>query len=225
MKAIFMIQLKRISINDHDKSTITINCAVDLLLGFRSRAISSCPGANRVVSFDLFSRVCHGDSITRSLARDISTTCVLSFVWRVPLCLSLSPLFSSIPISLLSRPPRKGTCVLGPFIFFSPAGALRRRARRADRCRRSHDLRNFPPGHFPRSRGFSRLAPGHYLIFRLETSHPQEKRSGWVARGGGKSGRPSGLEERSGKCFRVITFVSARTPFLSLISSQAFYLV
>lgn len=86
--------------------------------------------------------------------------------------------------NLLSRPREKErVCALGPFIFFSPAGTLRRRrlARAQGRCRRSHDLRYFPPGHFPRSRGFSRLAPGHYLIFRLETSHPQEKRSGWVA--------------------------------------------
>lgn len=217
-----MIRLKRISINDRDKSTITINCNVDLLFPVSRNFVLSGSQSRRVVWF-ILTRLSRWLDYAIARARHFHRVCSLVRV----ACPSLSrPLLSSLPFQSLFSPVRREkerVCCMGPFIFFSPAGALRRRARRADRCRRSHDLRNFPPGHFPRSRGFSRLAPGHYLIFRLETSHPQEKRSGWVAKGGGKSGRPSGLEERSGKCFRVITFVSARTPFLSLISSQAFY--
>lgn len=81
----------------------------------------------------------------------------------------------------------------------------------------------FPAGPFSPLAGFSRLAPGHYLIFRLETSHPQEKRSragGRGARGGRKGGHRTGGDW--GKCFRVITFVSA-SAFPLLISSRAFY--
>ena len=84
----------------------------------------------------------------------------------------------------------------------------------AQQVSRSHDLRYFPPPPYflssppPRSR----LAPGHYLIFRLETPHPQEKRSDR----GKKAGRESPLvaHAEDQRCLRVITFVSASV-FLS----------
>lgn len=78
--------------------------------------VLSAPGANRVVSFDLFSRVCHGDSITRSLARDIPTTCVTELLSSV-VSLSSSRFYS---LSSLPRvpPPREGTCVPRSLYFF-----------------------------------------------------------------------------------------------------------
>lgn len=61
-------------------------------------------------------------------------------------------------------------------LFFSPTAALRREAKGQVSALPRSSL--FPAGPFSPLAGFSRLAPGHYLIFRLETSHPQEKRSG-----------------------------------------------
>jgi len=219
-----MIQLKRISINDHDKSTITINCAVDLLLGFRSRAISSCPGANRVVSFDLFSRVCHGDSITRSLARDISTTCVLSFVWRVPLCLSLSSLLFHSNLSSLPSAEKRNVCARSLYFFFSRGRPSSSRAQggQVPSLPRSSQ---FPAGPFSPLAGLFAPSAGPLSYFPPGNIAPTRKTIRLGGQGRRKERAAIGLEERSGKCFRVITFVSARTPFLSLISSQAFYLV
>lgn len=77
------------------------------------------------------------------------------------------------------------------FSFFSSSRSFVT-ASVARQVSRSHDLRYFPPPYFLCSPGvgrggaLSRLARGHYLIFRLETPHPQEKRSGW---GGGEEGR------------------------------------
>ena len=66
----------------------------------------------------------------------------------------------------------------------------------------------------------SRLAPGHYLIFRLETPHPQEKRSDR----GKKAGRESPLvvHAEDQRCLRVITFVSASV-FLSLLEPRPYH--
>lgn len=78
------------------------------------------------------------------------------------------PLFFSPPPSLCGRPPSRAGQVSS-----LPRSSL------------------FPAGPFSPLAGFSRLAPSHYLIFRLETSHPQEKRS----RVGGRGGR--GTDERA----------------------------
>lgn len=106
----------------HDKSTITIDCnsrrRSAQFPDSRNFALSAS-GANRVVSFDLFSRVCHGDSITRSLARDIPSTACYSLS-SVMVSLSLFPLFSSIPI-FSPAPERRNVCVLSvPLFFFLP---------------------------------------------------------------------------------------------------------
>lgn len=58
----------------------------------------------------------------------------------------------------------------------------------------------------------SRLARGHYLIFRLETSHPQEKRSDRGKKADRES--PLAVHAEDQRCLRVITFVSASV-FLS----------
>lgn len=92
--------------------------------------VLSASKANRVPPSDLFSRVCHGDSITRYRA-------------TFPPCAS-SP-------SSLGVPPEETHPSLY-FFFLSYGRPPFRRAR--SRCRRSHDLRYFPPGHFPRSRAF-----------------------------------------------------------------------
>lgn len=140
----------------------------------------SASEANRVPPSDLFSHVCHGDSITRSC--DISTVC-----------------------SFLPRVPSEGTSP-SLYFFFLFYGRPPSRAGQVSSLPRSS---LFPAGPFSPLAGFSRLAPGHYLIFRLETSHPQEKRSrgGRGARGTRKGGHRTGGDR--GKCFRVITFVSA----------------
>lgn len=64
----------------------------------------------------------------------------------------------------------------------------------------------------------SRLARGHYLIFRLETSHPQEKRSDRGKKADRES--PLAVHAEDQRCLRVITFVSASV-FLSSRRYQA----
>lgn len=128
---------------------------------------------------DLFSRVCHGDSITRS--RDIST--VRSFLPRVP-PEGTSP---ALYFFFLRAPSvAHGAGVVAPTIF-----AISRRAifpARGLFAPSAGPLSYFPPGN---------IAPTRKTIL------------GRGPRDAGRTkGRPSD-RGRSGKCFRVITFVSA----------------
>jgi len=94
------------------------------------------------------------------------------------------------PLLPPSGPARRNALV--PLFFFPPS-----RAEQVSSLPRSS---LFPAGPFSPLAGFSRLALGHYLIFRLETSHPQEKRSqvgGRRARGGRKGGHRTGEDRGS----------------------------
>lgn len=88
-----------------------------------------------------------------------------------PLSLSLYVVSRTLPPFGV---PHEGTCLSLYFFFF--CGRPSSRAR--DQVSSLPRSLLFPAGPFSPLASFSRLAPGHYLIFRLETSHPQEKRSG-----------------------------------------------
>lgn len=150
---------------------------------------------------DLFSRVCHGDSITRS--RDA--------------CFSPS---RSLPPSSLSfgLRLRRNACAR-PFIFFSSVALRRSRGR----CRRSHDLRYFPPGHFPRARGlFAPSAPEPLSYFPPGNISPTRKTIRMGGRRGGRTmGRAAiGPPEIGGKCSARNNICIRESAFSSLISSR-----
>lgn len=86
----------------------------------------------------------------------------------------------------------------GPFIFFSPTALRRRRRRRRarararGRCRRSHDLRYFPPGHFPRSRSLLAPSAGPLSYFPPGNIAPTRKTIRLEERRPLRRGRPRG---------------------------------
>lgn len=152
---------------------------------FWIRAISPCPPRKPIASRRLIYSHAFVTVTRLRRSRGVSTVCVCVCVCAPPL-------------SFLLRVPPEGT--RPSLYFFSLSCGRPPSSARAGQVSSLPRSSLFPAGPFSPLAGFSRLAPGHYLIFRLETSHPQEKRSrvgGRGARGGRKGGHRAGGDRGS----------------------------